>query len=149
MTFIMRTVLRITTLLVAAALLSGCYDSSALLNEVRSDALRSQTHEINLGLYRTTMPRDANTNSLTEIELRLFGTVPQYKIAAIEEQLEADAPKLRYETLIAIRKTTAEELGEPDLGKLRARLMQVANSVIKDAPIQSIGIEKIRIADKR
>ena len=95
------------------------------------------------------MPRDTNSNSLTEIELRLFGTVPQYKVAAIEKQLKADAPKLRFETLVAIRETTADELGEPDLGRLRARLMQVANSVIQDAPIQSIGIEKIRIADKR
>jgi hypothetical protein len=144
----MRTFLQIASLVVVAQLV-GCYDSNALLNEVRSEALRSQTHEINLGLYRTTMPGDANSNSLTEIELRLFGTVPQYKISAIEEQLAADAPKLRYETLIAIRQTTIEELGEPNLGKLRTRLMQVANRVIKDAPIQSIGIEKIRIADKR
>ncbi|MGD9634397.1 MAG: hypothetical protein AB7G28_22280 [Pirellulales bacterium] len=132
----------------AVTLLPGCYNSTALVEEVRSHALRSQTHEIDLGLYRTTMPRDPNTNTLTEIELRLFGTVPQYKISAIEQQLEADAPKLRFETLAAIRRTTAEELGEPDLGKLRTRLMQVANSVIKDAPIQSIGVEKIRIADK-
>jgi hypothetical protein len=27
--------------------------------------------------------------------------------------------------------------------------MQVANSVIKDAPIQAIGVEKIRIVNKR
>jgi hypothetical protein len=141
--------LRAVLLGASLILFNGCYDSSALVNQVRSDALRSQTHEIELGLYRTTMPRDSETNLLTEIELRLFGTVPQYKIAAIEEQLEADSPKLRYETLIAIRKTTAEELGEPDLGKLRTRLMQVANNVIKDAPIQSIGVEKIRIAEKR
>lgn len=133
----------------AALSLAGCYNSSALLKEVRSHALRSETHEISLGLYRTTMPRDPNSNVLTEIELRLFGTVPQYKISAIEEQLEADAPKLRFETLKAIRETTADELGEPSLGKLRARLMQVANGVIKDAPIQSIGVEKIRIAEKR
>jgi hypothetical protein len=127
----------------------GCYDSKALVDQVRSDALRSQTHEINLGLYRTTMPRDPITNTLTEIELRLFGTVPQYKIPAIEKQLKADGYKLRYETLVAIRKTTAEELGEPNLGQLRTRLMKVANGVIKDAPIQSIGVEKIRIAEKR
>ena len=131
------------------ALTAGCYNSKALVNQVRSNALRSQTHEIDLGRYRTTMPRDPITNTLTEIELHLFGTVPQYKIPAIEKQLKADEYKLRYDTLVAIRKTTAEELGEPDLGQLRARLMQVANSVIKDAPIQAIGVEKIRIVEKR
>jgi hypothetical protein len=128
---------------------SGCYDSKALVDEVRSEALRSQTHEINLGLYRTTMPRDPMSSTLTEVELRLFGTVPQYKIPAIEKQLKADGFKLRYDTIVAIRQTTADELGEPNLGQLRARLMQVANSVIKDAPIQSIGVEKIRIVEKR
>ena len=131
------------------ALTAGCYNSKALVNQVRSNALRSQTHEIDLGRYRTTMPRDPITNTLTEIDLHLFGTVPQYKIPAIEKQLKADSYKLRYDTLVAIRKTTADELGEPDLGQLRARLMQVANSVIKDAPIQAIGVEKIRIVEKR
>jgi hypothetical protein len=128
---------------------AGCYDASALVDQVRYEALRSQTYEIHLGLYRTTMPRDPITNAITEIELRLFGTAPQYKISAIQKQLAADKPKLRYETLVAIRNTTAEELGEPDLGTLRARLMQVTNRVLKDAPIQSIGVQKIRIAEKR
>src|SRR3990172_12508349 len=131
------------------AISTGCYDSKALVEQGRNDALRSQTHEIDLGLYRTTMPRDLNTNTLTEIELRLFGTVPRYKIPAIEKQLKADGYKLRHDTLVAIRLTTAEELGEPSLGQLRARLMQVANNVLDDAPIQSIGVEKIRIVEKR
>lgn len=145
----MRALLFIMSSLAAAVSLTGCYDSSALVNQVRSDALRSQTHELDLGLYRTTLPRDPDTGRLSEIELQLFGTVPQYKIATIKKQLKADEPKLRYDTLIAIRETSAEELGEPDLGKLRNRLMDVANNVIKDAPIQSIGVEKIRIVNKR
>ncbi len=131
------------------AISTGCYDSKALVDQVRSDALRSQTHEIDLGLYRTTMPRDLNTNLLTEIELRLFGTVPQYKFPAIKKQLKADSYKLRHDTLVAIRQTTAEELGEPNLGQLRTRLMQVANNVLEDAPIKSIGVENIRIMEKR
>lgn len=133
----------------AVVAISGCYDSKALVEQVRSDALRGQTHEVNLGLYRTTMPRDPNTGTLTEIELQLFGTVPKYKIPAIEKQLKADGYRLRCDTLVAIRRTTAEELGEPNLGQLRSRLMQVANNVIKDAPIQTIGVEQIRIVEKR
>jgi hypothetical protein len=130
-------------------LANGCYNSKELVDQVRSTALRSQTHELDLGVFRTTLPRDSVTGTLTDIELRLFGTVPQYKIPAIEKQLDADGYKLRFDTLVAIRKTTAEELGEPNLGQLRTRLMQVANGVIKDAPIQSIGVEKIRIVEKR
>lgn len=127
---------------------AGCYDTKALVDQVRNHALRGQTHEIQLGLYRTTMPRDLLNSSLTEVELRLFGAVPQYKIPMIEKQLAADGDRLRYETLVAIRQTTAEELGEPNLGHLRNRLMDVANSVLAGAPIQSIGIEKIRIVER-
>lgn len=128
---------------------TGCYDPKALVDQVQSEAQRSQTHEIDLGLYRTTMPRDLNTGTLTEIELRLFATVPQYKIPSIEKQLKADGYKLRYDTLVAIRKTTAEELGEPNLGQVRTRLKQIANDVLEDSPIQSIGVEKIRIVERR
>jgi len=142
-------VARVVGCALAVVTISGCYDSKALVDQVRSDALRGQTHEVNLGLYRTTMPRDPNTGTLTEIELRLFGTVPKYKIPVIEKQLKADGYRLRYDTIVAIRQTTPEELGEPNLGQLRTRLMQVANDVIKDAPIQSIGVEKIRIVEKR
>jgi hypothetical protein len=134
--------------ILSLAVCGGCYDSQALVEQVRTDALRSQTHEVDLGLYRTTMPRDPESNSLMEIELQLFGTVPQYRIPAIEKQLKADGYRLRYDTLVAIRETTSEELAEPDLGQLRARLTHVANNVLEDAPIKSIGVEQIRIIDK-
>ena len=131
------------------ALCEGCYDSKALVDQVRTDALRGQTHEIKLGYFHTTMPRDLNRSSITVLELELFGTVPQYKIPAIEKQLKADGFKLRHDTLVAIRQTTDEELAEPNLGQLRNRLMQVANNILVDAPIQSIGVEKIRIVEKQ
>jgi hypothetical protein len=126
---------------------AGCYDSGALLDQVRSEALRSQTHEIDLGTYRTTMPRDRATNSFVEMELRVFGTVPQYRIPAIEKQLKADGYLLRAATIAAMRETTPQELAEPDLGQLRARLTQVANHVLTDAPLQTIGFEHVRIVD--
>jgi hypothetical protein len=125
----------------------GCYDGRALIEQIRNDALRSKTHEIDLGLYRTTMPRNLDTDSLTEIELQLFGTVPQYRIPAINRQLKADGYRLRYDTLVAIRQTKPEELAEPNLGQLRARLTQVANNILEDSPIKSIGVEQIRIID--
>lgn len=134
-------------LALGATSFAGCYDSHALLEQVRDEALRSTTHEIDLGFYRTTMPRDRDTNALAGLELQMFGTVPQYRIPAIEKQLKADGYRLRSATLAAIRETTAEELAEPDLAHLRARLALVANTVLADAPLQSIGFEHVRIVD--
>ena len=70
---------------------TGCYDSHALVDQVRTDALRNRLHEVDLGTYRTTMPRDPKTNLLMEMELHLFGTVPQYRIHSIENGSRATA----------------------------------------------------------
>ncbi len=124
---------------------TGCYDSRALIEQVRTDALRNRLHEIDLGTFRTTMPRDPKTNLLTQMELHLFGTAPQYRLHAIEKRLESDGYRLRSDTLAAIRETNGDELAEPDLTHLRARLEQVVNSVLGDAPVKSIGIEELKI----
>jgi hypothetical protein len=125
----------------------GCYDSSVLVERMHSNATRSQSHEIDLGTYRTTMPRDRDTNAFVEMELRMFGTAPQYRIAAIKKQLKADGYLLRAATIAAMRETSPQELAEPDLSHLRERLTQVANHVLTDAPLQSIGFEHVRIVD--
>jgi hypothetical protein len=135
----------IFALLAACFLAGGCYDSKVLLEQVQSDALRNQLHEVDLGYYHTTMPRNPATRTYTEMELRLFGMVPQYRVGAIEKQLQSDGYRLRFETLAAIRESSEEELTEPDLTRLRARLTEVANNVLDDAPFKSIGLEDFRI----
>jgi hypothetical protein len=123
----------------------GCYDAHALVDQVRTDALRNSFHEVDLGTYRTTMPRDPKTTLLMDMELHLFATVPQYKIRAIEERLETGSYQLRSETLSAIRETSGDELAEPDLTHLRGRLTQVVNKILVDAPLKTIGIQDITI----
>jgi len=135
----------IFALLMACFLAGGCYNSKELLEQVQSDALRNQLHEVDLGYYHTTMPRNPATRTYTEMELRLFGMVPQYRVPAIEKQLKSDGYRLRFETLAAIRETSEEELIEPDLTRLRGRLTEVANNVLDDAPFKSIGLEDFRI----
>ena len=141
---------RCRTALVAAwaaslAVCGGCYDSRALVDQVRSDALRNRLHEVDLGVYRTTMPRDPVTNAAVEMKLHLFGTVPQYRIPAIKNQLKTEGYRLRFETLAAIRQTKSDELAEPDLAHLRSRLTSVVNNVLTEAPIKSVGFEDFQI----
>jgi hypothetical protein len=138
----------IFALLAVCFLAGGCYDATVLVEQVQSDALRNQLHEVNLGYYHTTMPRNPATRTYTEMELRLFGMVPQYRIPAIEKQLKSDGYRLRFETLAAIRDTTEEELAEPDLTQLRARLTEVANNVLEDAPFKTVGLEDFRIGHR-
>jgi hypothetical protein len=132
-------------LLVALSLSTGCYDGEALINDVRSAALRTRLVEIDLGSYRTTMPRTRNESEATEIELHIFGTVPRYRVPAIEKVLAADGYRLRHETIAAVRKATAAELAEPDLAALRARLEKVINARLADASVKSIGFYEVRV----
>src|SRR5262249_25142846 len=115
---------------------------------VRTDAQRNRLHEVDLGTFRTTMPRDSKTSLMTQMELHLFGNVPQYRIRTIEDRLETDNYRLRSEMLAAIRETTGDELADPDLAPLRDRLTQVVNGILTDTPIKSIGIEDIKIVSE-
>jgi hypothetical protein len=139
---------RLAVALAACLTCSGCYDGAALVNEVRSAALRTRLVEIDLGTYRTTLPRKRNESEAGEIKLHIFGTVPRYRIPEIEKHLQADGYRLRHETLAAVRQSTEEELTEPNLTALRERLEQVINQQLADAPIKSIGFYEVQMGTR-
>jgi hypothetical protein len=116
-----------------------CYDGEALIHQARSAAHNNSLAEIDLGSYETTLPRDQNTDAITELNIHIFGTVSRYHVPAIEKQLRLDEYRLRHETLTAVRKTTRDELAEPSLAQLRERIEKVVNNILAEAPIKSIG----------
>jgi hypothetical protein len=140
--------LRMVPMLLALSLIAGCYDGDAIIDEVRAVALRTRLVEVDLGAYRTTMPRQENESEATEIALHIFGTVPRYRVPEIEKQLRADGYRLRHLALAAVRQTTTDELAEPNLSALRARLEEVVNSQLADAPVKSIGFYDVRLGSR-
>jgi hypothetical protein len=135
-------------LLLALGLSSGCYNGAALIDEVRSAALRTRLVEVDLGSYKTTMPRKRSENEATAIELHIFGTVARYRVPEIESHLASDGFRLRHETLAAVRQTTAAELAEPNLTALRTRLENVINEQLGEAPVKSIGFYEVRLGTR-
>lgn len=129
----------------ALALLCGCYDGSALVKQAQSTALNTRLAEVDLGKFQTTLPRDPDTNKSTELDLHIFGTVPRYRLAAVTKQLKSDEYRVRHETLAAVRKSTREELAEPTLAQLRARIEQVVNAILADAPVKEIGFYQLTL----
>jgi hypothetical protein len=127
----------------ALVLCTGCYDGSAMVKQAQSAALNTRLAEVDLGKFQTTLPRDSTTNNFTALDLHIFGTVPRYRLAAVNKQLKADEYRVRHETLAAVRRSTREELAEPDFKQLRARLEKVVNGVLADAPVKDIGFYQL------
>jgi len=135
-------------LLLALVTCGGCYDGSALVKQAQSAARKSRLAEIDLGSFKTTLPRDPKTNQFTDLNLHIFGTVPRYRLAEVKKQLRFDEYRLRHETLAAVRQSSREELAEPSLAQLRARIEQVVNRVLSEAPVNEIGFYQLTLRQR-
>lgn len=124
---------------------SGCYDGEALMKEAHSAVLTATVAEVDFGKFVTTLPRDQESGNFTTLNLHLFGTVARANLSAVEKQLKGDNFKLRHETLAALRRSTRDELADPTLAELRARILKVVNQVLADAPVQDVGFYQLTV----
>lgn len=123
---------------------AGCYSGDKLVEKVRHRALRTRIDEIQLGSFRVTRPRDERTGEMTEVQLELYGESQRYKINEIEDEIELKAAIIEDETIRTLREASQQELTEPNLDQLRARLLTMLNETIEGAPLVSIGFRQIR-----
>jgi hypothetical protein len=133
----------IAILAVALSLCAGCYDGGEMVKQAQSVALKTRLAEVDLGKFQTTLPRDPVTNRFTAVDIHIFGTVPRYRLAAVTKQLKVDEYRVRHETLVAVRKSTREELAEPTFAQLRERIEKVVNGVLEDAPLKEVGFYQL------
>src|SRR4051794_39262237 len=121
----------------------GCYDGTTMVKHAQSAALNSRLAEVDLGKFQTSLPRDPETSRYTALDLHLFATVPRYHLSSVTKQVKAEEFRLRHEMLAAIRKSTRDELAEPNLTQLRTRIEKVVNGILADAPIKEIGFYQL------
>jgi hypothetical protein len=135
--------------LVVAALVvvlySGCYNGEVLVTQARSAALNTRVAEIDLGSFHTSLPRDPKSDLITELGLHIFGNVPHYQVDAINRQIALEEYRLRHEIIAAIRATSNEELAEPSLKSLRARIEHIVNGILDESPVEAIGFYEVTI----
>jgi hypothetical protein len=135
----------LAVMIAAASVCAGCYDGDALVQKAKSAALKTRLAEVDLGKFTTTLPRDEKTNLSTDLDLHIFGTVPRYRLSAVKRQLRVDEYRMRHDTLAAVRKATREELAEPSLAQLRARIEKVVNAILADSPVKEIGFYQLTL----
>jgi len=133
---------------VSIALCGGCYDGNALLQQAQSAAAKSRLIEVDLGSFKTTLPRDEKSALFTDLDLHIFGTVSRYRLSAVKKQIKSDEYRLRSETLAAVRKCTPAELAEPNLSQLRQRIEKVVNGILAEAPVKEIGFYQLMLRQR-
>jgi hypothetical protein len=133
---------------IGLALCAGCYDGDALVNAARTSAVKTRLAEVDFGTFQTTLPRDPENNTHTELKLRVFGTVARYRVPEIQKQLKSEEYRLRAETLGAVRTASRDELAEPSLIKLRERIERVVNEILAEAPVKSIGFYEVSLRQR-
>lgn len=129
----------------ALAVFTGCYDDDALVQAARTSAATNRLAEVDLGTFQTTLPRDPQTHTFTELKLHVFGTVPRYRQSDVTKQLKAEDYRVQAATLGAVRAASRDELAEPSLAKLRARIERVMNEVLADKPVKSVGFYEVSL----
>jgi len=122
----------------------GCVDGDKLVARVQNNAIRTRIDEVELGSYRVTLPLNFQTGEMTEVDVRLYGETLRYKINEIEDELKQKAPVFEDHTLKVLRETTRQELADPDLVSLRARLLESMNQTLTGAPLTSLGFYQVR-----
>ncbi|MGL4512225.1 MAG: hypothetical protein ACRCT8_03985 [Lacipirellulaceae bacterium] len=129
----------------ALAPLAGCYNGKVLVARARSHATSSRIEEIELGSFRVTLPRDNRTTHTPVVEVRLFGEAPLRTRKEIEKQIKDRAFLVNDRAMTTLRKATLEELHEPSLDRLRARLLEAVNGSLEGAPLLAVGISDYRL----
>ena len=75
----------------------------------------------------------------------MFGTVPRSRLSEIKKQIKSDEFRVRHETLTAVRQATREELTDPKLAALRARIEKAVNGVLADSPLKEVGFYQLTL----
>ena len=122
---------------------AGCYDAESLIAKVNDEASRMRLEEVELGVYRTTLPRTSDSMATVTLELELFGFIAKKDVPDAQVRLSEAESLMRHDILVAVRQSTADEFADPELQAVRTRVLQVANDLLEGEPIQSIGLKSM------
>lgn len=108
----------------------------------RAIAIRARLEEVDLGEFRISLPRPAETTEGSEIFFHAFGQVANRDMDKVLEALETHGPELRHRLLLAARDMTMEDIQDPPLTELRSHIAEVVNEKLSGELLQSVGFYK-------
>ena len=126
----------------ACLLLTGCFDSSAMIDARRKVAVLARLEEIDLGKFRLTLSQPVQSDAMAEIHFHAFGQIANRDLEQVTDALETYGPELRHRLLLATRAFKLEDLEDAKLERLRTQIATVINETLPGEPLQSVGFYK-------
>ena len=111
------------------------------------ERVRPSHVEVRLGEFKVPI-RKTDTNTTIAVFCEVFVTVRGADLEDFELRLAERQARLRQELLVAIRRTTREELAEPSLAQLKKRLRAAVVSVIDAPTFQRLGFVSFNHAER-
>jgi len=118
---------------------TGCFDAEAMVNARRKVAILARLEEVDLGKFRLTLPRPAQSDSMAEIQFHAFGQVANRDLEKVNMALETHGTELRHRLLLAARQLDMKDIEDPRLDLLRTQIATVVNETLPGKPLQSVG----------
>ncbi len=134
-------------LLCACLSMVGCFDGPALVEARREVANLARLEEIDLGRFRTTLPRSARYSEKVEVDLHAFGHVLNRDLEVVRKSLEENGPLLRHRLLMTTRQMDRKDLTDPMLVSLRAQIADAVNETVPGEPLKSVGFYRFDYSD--
>ena len=119
--------------------LAGCFDVDAMLDARRQVAILSRLEEVDLGTFRLTLPRPAQSTQMAEIQFHAFGQVANRDLGDVTKALETHGTELRHRLLLAARQLDLQDIEQAELDLLRNQIATVFNETLPSEPLQSVG----------
>lgn len=129
---------------IACGAIPGCYNGDALVERARNDALRTRVETVDLGRFDITMPSSVGLHGMTEVQIEPFGRTVRYKLSDTEDLIEERRYALRHAVMLTVRSSELEDFADPNLKRLRDRLLVSVHEALGDDAIDSVGFNHVR-----
>ena len=126
---------------------SGCFNSQAMIESRRKVAVLARLEEVDLGMFRLTLPQPFETSEMAEIQFHAFGQVANRDLDTVTEALEMYGPEFRHQLILAARQLDLKDIENPGLEILREQIALVINETLPGEPLQSVGFYKFSYYD--
>jgi hypothetical protein len=118
---------------------SGCFNMQSLAEASMRSRESDKLEEVDLGMYRVTLPKLPGEAGAGVVRFHVFGKVARRHVHEVRETVEADGAEIRFHVLTSIRAFQPAEFVDPKLNDVRKEIVRVINGSFKEPLVKEIG----------